>query len=148
VLWTTTASTVLVSVVVLLAVWRPSPPMSGSPVAGSMAPAPSTKSPAPPEVSVSGREIAVDGVRCGSTAEIASAGRVVRVDALFAALRERRLMTGDRSTRVNLTVEPDVPALVVKSVFQTVAFAGYPDVELAAVPTSPGAPTAARSAPP
>jgi hypothetical protein len=44
-----------------------------------------------------------------STAEIEAAGRVMRVDALFAALRERRLMTGDTSTRVILTVEPDVP---------------------------------------
>jgi hypothetical protein len=143
-----TASTVLVSVVVLLAVWRPSPPISGPPVVGSLAAAPSTKSPEPPEVSVRGGEIAVDGVRVGSTAEIEAAGRLMRVDALFAALRERRLMTGDTSRRVILTVEPDVPALVVKSVFQTVAFAGYPDVEFAAAPNRPGAPTAARSATP
>jgi hypothetical protein len=57
-------------------------------------------------------------------------------------------MTGDTSTSVILTVDPDVPALVVKSVFQTVAFAGSPDVEFAAAPNRPRAPTAARSAAP
>ncbi|MFP6687416.1 MAG: biopolymer transporter ExbD, partial [Polyangiaceae bacterium] len=61
-------------------------------------------------------------------------GRMQKVDKLFEMLKRKREMW--RSFHPNkrfpgvciLQVDRDVPALVVKSVFQTAAFAGYPNV--------------------
>lgn len=60
--------------------------------------------------------------------EIAKDWRLLKVDGLFDALRLRRGDHAEPSRKVVLEVQNDVPAIVVKSVFQTAVFAGYPDV--------------------
>jgi hypothetical protein len=84
-----------------------------------------------PLVTVSGRQIVVDGAPAGDTAAIHDTKRVQRVDELFNVLRSKRdlfaqLHPGkDFPSLVVLQIDRDVPAVVVKSVFQTAAFAGY-----------------------
>jgi len=87
-----------------------------------------------PIVAVSGTHILVDGIPAGSTRAIVDANRLTRVDELHNVLKAKR----DLWTQINpgkpfpgnviLQVDRKVPALVVKSVFQTAAFAGYPAV--------------------
>jgi len=83
---------------------------------------------APVNVVVRDGRVLVDGVEVARTDEIAKDGRLRKVDGLFDALRLRRVDHPDRSRKVVLDVQSDVPAVVVKSVFQTAAFAGYADI--------------------
>ena len=87
-----------------------------------------------PMVAVNGNQILVDGALAGSTRAIEELGRLQKIDELFNLLKAKRELW--KTVQPNkpfpgvciLQVDQDVPALVVKSVFQTAAFAGYPNV--------------------
>jgi biopolymer transport protein ExbD len=87
-----------------------------------------------PMVAVTGTQILVDGTPAGSTRTIEEANRLQRVDELFNVLKNKRelwkqLNPGKEFPGVAiLQVDRRVPALVVKSVFQTAAFAGFPNI--------------------
>lgn len=87
-----------------------------------------------PMVAITGTQILVDGVNAGSTRAIEEAGRLMKIDELHNVLKNKRelwkqLNPGKQFPGVVvLQVDKRVPALVVKSVFQTAAFAGYPNV--------------------
>jgi len=87
-----------------------------------------------PMVAITGTQILVDGIPAGNTRAIEEANRLQRVDELFNILKSKRELW----KQINpgkpfggvcvLQVDKRVTALVVKSVFQTAAFAGYPQV--------------------
>lgn len=87
-----------------------------------------------PMVAITGTQILVDGIPSGSTRAIEEANRLQRVDELFNVLKAKRELW----KQVNpgkpfpgvaiLQVDKRVTALVVKSVFQTAAFAGFPNI--------------------
>ena len=87
-----------------------------------------------PLVAITGSQVIVDGVPAGNTRAIEDAKRLQRVDELFNILKSKRELW--KTTHPNkefpavvvLQVDQDVQAIVVKSVFQTAAFAGYPNV--------------------
>lgn len=87
-----------------------------------------------PMVAVNGNQILVDGVQAGSTRAIEELGRMQKIDELFNILKNKRELW--KQVQPNkpfpgvcvLQVDQNVSALVVKSVFQTAAFAGYPNV--------------------
>ena len=87
-----------------------------------------------PMVAVNGNQILVDGVQAGSTRAIEELGRLQKIDELFNILKNKReLWKTVQPTKqfpgvCILQVDQNVSALVVKSVFQTAAFAGYPNV--------------------
>ena len=87
-----------------------------------------------PTVAVNGNQILVDGQMAGSTRAVEELGRMQKIDELFNVLKAKREQW--KQVQPNkvfpgvciLQVDQNVPALVVKSVFQTAAFAGYPSV--------------------
>jgi biopolymer transport protein ExbD len=87
-----------------------------------------------PMVAVNGNQILVDGTLAGSTRAVEELGRLQKIDELFNILKAKRELW--KQVQPNkpfpgvciLQVDQNVPALVVKSVFQTAAFAGYPNV--------------------
>ena len=87
-----------------------------------------------PMVAVNGNQVLVDGTLAGSTRAIEELGRMQKIDELFNILKAKRELW--KTVQPNkpfpgvaiLQVDQEVPALVVKSVFQTAAFAGYPNV--------------------
>jgi len=87
-----------------------------------------------PMVAITGTQILVDGTPAGSTRVVEEANRLQRVEELFNILKNKRelwkqLNPGkDFPGVVILQVDRKVPALVVKSVFQTAAYAGFPNV--------------------
>jgi len=87
-----------------------------------------------PMVSINGSQILVNGNAAGNTHAIEDNKRLQRIDELFNILKGKRevwkqLHPGkDFPGVVVLQVDQDVPAVVVKSTFQTAAFAGYPNV--------------------
>ena len=87
-----------------------------------------------PMVAVNGNQILVDGVLAGSTRAIEELGRMQKIDELFAILKNKRELWKQLQPNKPfpgvcvLQVDQNVPALVLKSVFQTAAFAGYPNV--------------------
>ncbi len=87
-----------------------------------------------PLVGVVGGQILVDGTSTGNTREIEESKQVKRLEELFNILKAKReLWKQNRPNKefpgvVVLQIDRDVPAVVVKSVFQTAAFAGYPNV--------------------
>ena len=87
-----------------------------------------------PIVAVTGSLILVDGAPAGNTRAIEDSKRIQRVDELFNMLKgKRETWKQARPGKefpgvVVLQVDQDVQAVVVKSVFQTAAFAGYPNV--------------------
>jgi biopolymer transport protein ExbD len=87
-----------------------------------------------PMVAITGSLILVDGNPAGNTRAIEDSKRLQRVDELFNMLKAKRevwkqLHPGkDFPGVVVLQIDQDVQAIVVKSVFQTSAFAGYPNV--------------------
>jgi biopolymer transport protein ExbD len=87
-----------------------------------------------PMVAVSGTQILVDGIPAGSTRAIMDANRMQKIEELSEILKNKKeLWTQIKPGapfpgNVILQVDKRVPALVVKSVFQTAAFAGYPAV--------------------
>jgi biopolymer transport protein ExbD len=87
-----------------------------------------------PIVAVTGSQILVDGIPAGNTRAIEDSKRLQRIDELFNILKgKRETWKQARPGKefpgvVVLQVDQDVQAVVVKSVFQTSAFAGYPNV--------------------
>jgi biopolymer transport protein ExbD len=87
-----------------------------------------------PMVAITGTQILVDGVPAGSVRAIEDANRLQKVEQLFDILKAKRELW----TQVHpgkafhgiciLQVDVEVPALIVKSVFQTAAYAGFPNV--------------------
>jgi len=87
-----------------------------------------------PMVAINGSQILVNGNEAGNTHAIEDSKRLTRIDELFNVLKGQRevwkqLHPGkDFPGVVVLQIDQDVPAVVVKSTFQTAAFAGYPNV--------------------
>jgi biopolymer transport protein ExbD len=87
-----------------------------------------------PMVAITGTQILVDGNPAGSTRAIEESNRLQRIDELFNVLKNKRelwkqLNPGkDFPGVIVLQVDRKVQALVVKSVFQTAAMSGYPNV--------------------
>lgn len=87
-----------------------------------------------PMVSITGSILLVDGAPAGNTRAIEDSQRLQRIDELFNILKQKRevwkqLHPGkDFPGVVVLQIDQDVKAIVVKSVFQTAAFAGFPNV--------------------
>jgi biopolymer transport protein ExbD len=87
-----------------------------------------------PIVAITGTQILVDGTAAGSTRTIEEANRLARIDELFNILKNKRELwkqvnPGKEFPGVALLqVDRRVPALVVKSVFQTAAMAGFPAI--------------------
>jgi biopolymer transport protein ExbD len=87
-----------------------------------------------PMVAVSGTQILVDGIPAGSTRAIMDANRMQKIEELSEILKNKKELWSQIQPgvpfpgNVILQVDRRVPALVVKSVFQTAAFAGYPAV--------------------
>jgi hypothetical protein len=84
-------------------------------------------------VSVSNHQVFVDGVAAGDVGPTEDSTRVQRVDAVFNVLKAKRELWGQLYPGkafpgvVLLEMDANVPALIVKSVFQTAALAGYPN---------------------
>lgn len=87
-----------------------------------------------PMVSVVGSQILVDGAASGNTRLIEERRQLAHIDELANSLRAKRetwkALHPDRPFpgTVVLQIDQDVPTSVVKSVFQTAAHAGYPNV--------------------
>lgn len=87
-----------------------------------------------PMVAIAGSTILVDGAAAGNTRAIEDSKRLQRIDELFNILKGKRevykqLHPGKEFPGVVvLQIDQEVTAIVVKSVFQTSAFAGYPNV--------------------
>ena len=100
-----------------------------------------------PMVAISGSLILVDGTAAGNTRAIEDSKRLQRIDELFNILKGKRevwkqLHPGkDFPGVVVLQIDQEVTAVVVKSVFQTSAFAGYPNVSFMvnSIPKTAGA---------
>jgi biopolymer transport protein ExbD len=87
-----------------------------------------------PLIVVSGGQILVDGAFAGTARSVMENGRFQKIDELDKVLRRKRelyqqVQPGKKFPGAcTLAIDDDVPAVVVKSVFQTAAFAGYPNV--------------------
>ncbi len=87
-----------------------------------------------PMVAVNANQVLVDGQLAGSTSAIRDLGRLQKVDELFDLLKRKRELWKSFNPNKEfpgvaiLQVDEDVPAIVVKSVFQTAAYAGYPNI--------------------
>jgi biopolymer transport protein ExbD len=87
-----------------------------------------------PIVVVVGSQILVDGGPAGNTRPIEESDRMQRIDELFNILKAKRELW--KQTHPNkdfpgvamLQIDQAIKAVVVKSVFQTAAFAGFPNV--------------------
>jgi biopolymer transport protein ExbD len=87
-----------------------------------------------PMVAITGTQILVDGVPAGSTRAVEEANRLQKVEELYNILKSKRELWKQINPGKDfpgvavLQVDRKVPALVVKSVFQTSAYAGYPNI--------------------
>jgi biopolymer transport protein ExbD len=87
-----------------------------------------------PVVAIVGSEILVDGAPSGNTRAVEEVDKMQRIDELFNILKAKRELwkqthpNKDFPGVVMLEVDQNVKAVVVKSVFQTSAFAGFPNV--------------------
>ena len=87
-----------------------------------------------PIVAVVGSQILVDGSPAGNTRAVEESDRLQRIDELFNILKAKRELW--KQTHPNkefpgvvlLQIDQAIKAVVVKSVFQTAAFAGFPSV--------------------
>jgi hypothetical protein len=85
-------------------------------------------------VVVSRGQILVDGLFAGSIRDAEELGRAQKIDELYDLLRNRReLFRQVQPTKpfpgaCILAIDEGVPASAVKSVFQTAAYAGFPNV--------------------
>jgi biopolymer transport protein ExbD len=87
-----------------------------------------------PMVAITGQMILVDGTPAGTTRPVKEANRMQKLDELFNLLKTKRELW----TQINpgkafpgvavLQVDRQVEAVIVKSVFQTAALAGYPNI--------------------
>jgi len=87
-----------------------------------------------PMITVAGQMILVDGLPAGTTRPVKEANRMQKLDELFNLLKGRReaykqINPGKEFPGIAvLQVDREVEAVIVKSVFQTAALAGYPNV--------------------
>jgi biopolymer transport protein ExbD len=87
-----------------------------------------------PMVAIVGSQLLVDGAPAGNTRTIEESDRMQRVDELFNILKAKRELWKqthpgkDFPGVVILQVDQAIKAVVVKSVFQTAAYAGFPNV--------------------
>ncbi len=88
-----------------------------------------------PVVAVTDRQILVDGNSAGNVGSVIEADRLQIIEELRTILKQKREMWISIKGKetpfpgvVVLTIDQNVPALVVKSVFQTAALSGYPNV--------------------
>ena len=87
-----------------------------------------------PIVAVVGSQILVDGAPSGNTRSVEESDRMQRIDELFNILKAKRELwkqthpNKDFPGVVMLQIDQAIKAVVVKSVFQTAAFAGFPNV--------------------
>ena len=87
-----------------------------------------------PMVAITGTQILVDGVPAGSSRAVEEANRLQRIDELYQLLKSKRELWKQINPGKDfpgvcvLQVDRKVPALVVKSVFQTAAYGGYPNI--------------------
>jgi biopolymer transport protein ExbD len=87
-----------------------------------------------PMAAIVGSQVLVDGAPAGNTRAVEEADRMQRMDELFNVLKAKRELW--KQTHPNkefpgvvlLQIDQNVKAVVVKSVFQTAAFAGFPNV--------------------
>ncbi len=104
-----------------------------------------------PMVAVNGNQVLVDGSLAGSTRSIEELGKMQKVDELFDLLKRKRELwksfhPGKPFPGVCiLQVDENVPALVVKSVFQTAAYAGFPNISF--MVRKSGAPSGSEAPP-
>jgi len=87
-----------------------------------------------PMAAIVGSQVLVDGSPAGNTRAVEESDRMQRMDELFNVLKAKRELwkqthpNKDFPGVVLLQIDQNVKAVVVKSVFQTSAFAGYPNV--------------------
>ncbi len=87
-----------------------------------------------PLVVVVGSQILVDGGPAGNTRPVEESDRMQRIDELFNILKSKRELwkqthpNKDFPGVVLLQIDQNIKAVIVKSVFQTAAFAGFPNV--------------------
>jgi biopolymer transport protein ExbD len=87
-----------------------------------------------PVVAVVGSQILVDGSPAGNSRSVEESDRMQRIDELFNILKAKRELWKqthpgkDFPGVVMLEIDQNIKAVVVKSVFQTSAFAGFPNV--------------------
>jgi biopolymer transport protein ExbD len=87
-----------------------------------------------PIVAVVGSQLLVDGAPAGNTRAVEESDRMQRIDELFNMLKAKRELwkqthpNKDFPGVVMLQIDQHIKAVVVKSVFQTAAFAGFPNV--------------------
>ncbi len=122
-------------------------PSAAPPASSAAAPAPRPLPPPDgpwPIVSIQATKVVVAGRVLDDLNAIAEEGKVKRLDLLFNAMKAWREDWKAKHPEyafiglAGLRVEPGTPAVVVKSVFQTIAYAGFPDilVQSSAEPTS------------
>jgi biopolymer transport protein ExbD len=87
-----------------------------------------------PMVAVVGSQILVDGSPSGNSRAVEESDRMQRIDELFNILKAKRELWKQTHPQkdfpgvVILQIDQNIKAVVVKSVFQTAAFAGFPNV--------------------
>ena len=87
-----------------------------------------------PMAAIVGSQVLVDGAPAGNTRAVEESDRMQRMDELFNVLKAKRELwkqthpNKDFPGVVLLQIYQNVKAVVVKSVFQTAAFAGFPNV--------------------
>jgi biopolymer transport protein ExbD len=87
-----------------------------------------------PMVAITGQMILVDGIPAGTTRPVKEANRMQKLDELFNLLKTKRELYKQINPGKDfpgvavLQVDRQVEAVVVKSVFQTAALAGYPNI--------------------
>ena len=93
-----------------------------------------------PEIHVANDLVALDG-RAVARGPALAGSRVERIDPLYRALRELRVARADRGLpevhAVVVVADRDASALLTKSVVQTAAFAGFPEVSFVSCPAAP-----------
>lgn len=100
-----------------------------------------------PMVAVVGSQILVDGSPAGNSRAVEESDRMQRIDELFNILKSKRELwkqthpNKDFPGVVVLQIDQNIKAVTVKSVFQTAAFAGFPNVSFMVdrIPRSGGA---------
>jgi biopolymer transport protein ExbD len=87
-----------------------------------------------PIVAIVGSQLLVDGSPSGNTRAVEESDRMQRIDELFNILKSKRELwkqthpTKEFPGVVLLQIDQNIKAVIVKSVFQTAAFAGFPNV--------------------